>query len=162
MTGTVLDKELAALVIAADLAAIAARVSEQRDAKLENAITAARDAGATWTEIASRIGVSEGQARWAVQKRHTPEAAARLEGQAPRTGPRPGRGPGVSISEASRKLGISRRTVTVWAKSGKLQSAVNELGQTRILLEGPLDDTSENLSVDTIEAESRAVPEPAI
>ena len=107
----------------------------KRDAAQESRILAARARGMQWSQIAASFRISEGQARWVLQRKMTPQAVARLEGQEPRTGLRPGQGPGVGVSEAARLLRVSRRTVYAWARAGKLRVTNNELGQTRILLE---------------------------
>jgi excisionase family DNA binding protein len=107
----------------------------QRLSVLIDVIEAARAEKRSWSEIADKLGMSEGQAKWLTQRESTPEATARSIGEAPRTAPRPGRGPGVGVSEAARTLGVTRRTVYLWAEDGRLRSTKNELGKTRILLE---------------------------
>lgn len=92
------------------------------------------EGGMTWAAIARELGMSEGQAKWVVQRNHTPAALSRGEGELPRTGPRPGQGEGVSVSTAARQLGVTRRTIYAWARSERLPSTLNAIGQTRILI----------------------------
>lgn len=53
----------------------------------------------------------------------------------PRTGHRPGRGPGVGVTEAARMLGVTRRTVYLWCADGRLTAVRNEQDKVRVLLE---------------------------
>lgn len=94
------------------------------------AARAARAANHSWAEIGSVLGVTEGQAKWIAQ-RGEPTGTSTVPVQ------RPGRGPGVGVSEAARTLGVTRRTVYLWAEEGRLAFTKNELGRTRILLEVP-------------------------
>lgn len=119
----------------------AARAQRKREVAQETKVRAARASQVPWAQIAKDLGITEGQAHWALQRSQTPEALARTEGEEPRTGPRPGRGPGVGVSTAARILCVSRRTVYAWARLGKVQATKNELGQTRILLDEPLSQT---------------------
>lgn len=110
------------------------RALERRSHEQEAAVTAARDEGMTWAAIARKLGISEGQAKWVVQRNRTPAALSRGEGELPRTGHRPGQGEGVSVSAAARQLGVTRRTIYAWARSERLPSRLNDIGQTRILI----------------------------
>lgn len=118
----------------------AARAHRKRETAQEAKIRAARADGHQWAQIARDLKITEGQARWALQRAQTPQALSRGEGQEPRTGPRPGRGPGVGVSTAARILRVSRRTIYAWIRTGRLQATQNELGQTRLLLDHPLED----------------------
>lgn len=127
-------EEVGRLVRAADARRAGSRALELCFSEQEEAIVAARSQGMTWANIALKLGVSEGQAKWVIQRNHTPEALARDDGEIPRTGPRPGRGDGISVSAASRQLGVTRRTIYAWARSQRLPSSFNDIGQTRILI----------------------------
>ena len=111
--------------------AAARRRAEERAAKLvddqEQAVRAARAADHSWAEIGEAMGISEGQAKWLVQR-------AKSSTSVPAADTHRGRGPGVGVSEAARLLGVTRRTVYMWADDGRLQATKNELGRTRILL----------------------------
>ena len=116
---------------------------EEAERDLMDAVEAAREGGVTWAALAAATGLTEGQLTWrwhrddptyveqaARQKEERAKAAA---ARVPK--PRTGRGPGVSASEAARRLGVTRRTVYLRIEKGLLQSTENELGQTRVILE---------------------------
>ena len=122
--------ELTALARASAARRRAETRAQERAEEEKAAVHAARDAGHSWAEIGDKIGATEGQVKWLAQGHPgtgTPNEAV------PRA--RPGRGPGVGVSEAARVLNVTRRTVYLWAGDGRLTSVANELGQTRILLD---------------------------
>jgi len=119
----------------------------QRLSVLIDVIEAARAENRSWPEIADTLGMSEGQAKWLIQRESTPAALAREVGEMPRTAARPGRGPGMGVSEAARTLGVTRRTVYLWVEEGRLRSTKNELGKTRILLDVEAGSSNESAAV---------------
>lgn len=125
-----------------EAAARLARADEaQREASAElaRAMYDAHKSGHTWSEIASGAGLaSPHTARTRTRQvldpsELTPSELWRQErGLAPRPKADP---PGISVSEAARRLGVTRNTVYAWIKSGKLQSARDETDRPRVLLD---------------------------
>lgn len=108
---------------------------------LAEALLAAHDGGFTWAEIAraADLGSAETARIRAYRARDDEEVPPSLRwrrqrGSAPRATPDV---PGVSITEAAKRLGVSRQTVYVWLRSGKLNATTDEAGRTRVLLDGP-------------------------
>jgi excisionase family DNA binding protein len=127
--------EIATLSKVATARRRASAQSAKRSEETEAAIRAARAVSVSWAEISERLEISEGQAKWLMQRHLTPESLARQEGDLPRTAPRPGRGPGVGVTEAARMLGVTRRTVYLWCSHGRLNAVRNDQGKLRVLLE---------------------------
>lgn len=106
---------------------------------LESEIDAARSAGIPWATIAAVTGLSESQAQWRLHRDDPSVRENRQRVRVPeserkaRTGPRPGRGPGVSVTEFARMCGVTRRAVYNWIEENRVQATKNELGQTRII-----------------------------
>ncbi len=105
---------------------------------LAEALLAAHEGGFTWAEIAraADLGSAETARIRAYRARDDEEVPPSLRwrrqrGSAPRSTPEV---PGVSITEAAKRLGISRQTVYVWLRSGKLNATTDEAGRTRVLL----------------------------
>lgn len=102
-------------------------------------IETARDLGMTWGRISELTGLTDTQAQWRIHRQDPSVRALRERERVPegerksRTGPRPGQGPGLSISEWARQAGKTRRTVYLWIEAGKLEVTKNALGQNRIL-----------------------------
>lgn len=125
-----------------EAAAHLARAEEsQREASaaLARAMYDAHKSGHTWSEIASGAGLaSPHTARTRTRQvldpsELTPSERWRQErGLAPRPKTAP---PGVSISEAARRLGVTRNTVYARIRNGKLRTATDEAGRPRVLLD---------------------------
>lgn len=103
------------------------------------ALLAAHEGGFTWTEVARAADLGSAEtARIRAQRAKdtenlTPAIRWRMErGSTPRPA---STAPGVSVTEAARRLNVSRKTVYAWIKSGKLNSTTDEAGRTRVLLE---------------------------
>lgn len=108
-------------------------------AELARVMYEAHKQGHTWSAIASSAGLASPhtartRARHAMDpKELSPSARWRQEqGHTPRPKSDP---PGVSISHAARELGVTRKTVYAWVEAGKLRSAQDEAGRTRVLLD---------------------------
>lgn len=103
---------------------------------LEAEVIDARRLRVTWPELADASSLTVRQLQWRVPADEVEPAPVPVPGPltpAARRGPRPGRGPGVGIEEASKILGVSRTSIYKWIKSGRLKVTVNELGQRRVL-----------------------------
>lgn len=106
---------------------------------LESEIDTARSLGIAWAAIAANTGLSESQAQWRLHRDDPSVRENRQRVLIPeserksRSGPRPGRGPGMSVTEFARMCGVTRRTVYNWIEERRIESTRNELGQTRIL-----------------------------
>lgn len=122
-------------------AARLAQAEESQRAAAEGLAQAMYDAhrrGYTWGEIAARAGLASPhtartRARYALDPSDlSPSARWRQQrGHAPRAKPEP---PGMSISEAARELGVTRKTVYARIERGELESARDEAGRPRVLL----------------------------
>lgn len=107
--------------------------------ELAEALLAAHEGGFTWTEVARAADLGSAEtARIRAQRAKeadelTPAVRWRLErGSTPRP---TATTPGVSVTEAARRLNVSRKTIYAWIRGGKLNSAVDDAGRTRVLLE---------------------------
>lgn len=124
---------------AAELLAVENRHRSQAEA-LAQAMYEAYKAGHTWGEIASAAGLASPKTARSRAERAmdavdlSPSVRWRqTHGDAvPRPRPTP---PGISISEAARRLGITRNTVYAWIKNGKLTSTADDAGRPRVLLD---------------------------
>lgn len=103
-------------------------------------IETARDLGVTWAKIAEATGLTEAQAQWRTHKfdPSVREAQARKlvpeeSRQSTKGRTRPGRGPGLSVTEYARQRGLTRRAIYLQIDAGKLQTERNELGQIRVI-----------------------------
>lgn len=110
------------------------RAKEKTDA----AIRAAREAGVTYRLLEESTQVPEGSLRWRIKKDEWPSVTEMRErersARSSRVGEqRPGRGPGLSVSDYARQESVSRRTVYAWIEKGKLDVVENEFGHTRIV-----------------------------
>lgn len=78
----------------------------------------ARSLGAAWDEIAVELGMPSGGAaqKWA-------------QNNSPQSGP-----PGFSVTEAARRLGVSRPTIYARIQAGDLSTVTDEQGRRWILL----------------------------
>lgn len=106
---------------------------------LAEALLAAHGAGFTWSEVAraADLGSAETARIRAQRAKETPDLSpalrwSREHGSAPRPTPSI---PGVSVTDAARSLGVSRKTIYAWIRSGRLQTATDEAGRTRVLLD---------------------------
>lgn len=103
------------------------------------AIDTARDLGVSWRDIAAVSGFTDTQVQWRAHRDDpsVKKAAERRiippEEHKKRPSVRPGKGPGISVTEYARLKSVTRRTVYIWIENGKLKSARNELGQIRVL-----------------------------
>ena len=107
---------------------------------LAEALLAAHNGGFTWSEVARAADLGSGEtarirAHRARESKDLPPAVRwrREHGSAERP---TSSAPGVSVTDAARTLGVSRKTIYVWVRSGKLASTVDEAGRTRVLLQG--------------------------
>lgn len=95
-----------------------ATLAAEAETRAAQALLAARKAGISWTDLSHVLGVSVGSVRSRVA------AAERELGQPTPTPPPPetGRQPrqGVSVSEAARRLGVSRSRAQQLAWAGRL------------------------------------------
>lgn len=109
-------------------------------ALLADKLQAAHDGGHTWSEIAQAAGLGSAQTARirAYRARDAEDLAPSLRWRRERgSAPRPSsNSPGLSVTEAARHLKISRQTVYEWIRSGKLHTATDEAGRTRVLLDG--------------------------
>lgn len=133
------DNSMQKVTEAAARLARAAEAQREASADLARAMYDAHKSGHTWSEIASGAGLaSPHTARTRTRQvldpsELTPSELWRQErGLAPRPKADP---PGTSVSEAARRLGVSRNTVYAWIKSGKLRSDRDESGRPRVLLD---------------------------
>src|SRR5690606_7681238 len=125
----------------AQLAEAVARAEETlRRAHLDLArgLNTAHDAGLTWNEVAAAAGLGSGQnARFRAQRglpadEQNPSFRWRAErGREPRP-PRPP-APGISVTEAARKYGVSRQTIYARIADGRLAATTDADGRTRVL-----------------------------
>jgi excisionase family DNA binding protein len=128
------------------LQALAEKITEaearlrEAHAEMAGALNDAREVGLTWAEVASAAGLGSPQNAWfRAQRGRRPEdqAAAfrwRAEhGRAPRPPVDPA--PGISVTQAAERYGVSRQTIYEWLKSGRVQGAKDARGRTRVLPE---------------------------
>lgn len=118
------------------------RLEESRRAAAEDLAKVMYDAhklGHTWSEIAARAGLASphtarARARDALDPSElSPSVRWRQErGRAPRPKTDP---LGMSVSEAARQLGVTRKTVYAWIDKGRLQTVTDEAGRPRVLLD---------------------------
>lgn len=106
---------------------------------LAEALLAAHGAGLTWSEVARAADLGSAEtARIRAQRAKdaadvSPALRWRREHGSAR---RPTTSaPGVSVTDAARSLGVSRKTVYVWIENGRLQTATDEAGRTRVMLD---------------------------
>ncbi|MCQ9162952.1 helix-turn-helix domain-containing protein [Arthrobacter sp. STN4] len=135
------QKTLAISRVAA--AALRERLAKEELAAAENLmeieIDTSRRLGVSWAMLAELTGLTEPQVRWRLHRYDPSVRANRLKALVPesekkdRTGPRPGQGPGMSVTEYARTVGVSRKTVYAWIDEGRIQAAQNEIGITRVL-----------------------------
>ena len=125
--------------VAGEIGALRNQVLEfERD--LQTLILAAKDAGATWGEIAAvtessvskirHIALSSGDRAW-------PSATNAAEPTRRVIKPKVYDGPGVPIIEAARRLGVSRPTIYAWIEQGKLQTVTAASGTRLVVLNEP-------------------------
>ena len=127
------------------VSAKAARLSEVEDlhrqsaAELSQAMFVARQEGYTWTAIAIAAGLdSPKTARSRAERAMDPSDLSpsvrwrHQRGRAPRPKETP---PGLSVTEAAERLGVTRRTVYNRIAKGDLQTATDAAGRTRVLLD---------------------------
>lgn len=102
-------------------------------------IDGARDLGLPWARIAELTGLTETQAQWRIHKGDPSATDQRERRRVPadkrrsRLGTtRPGRGPGLSVTEYAQRVGKTRRTVYSWIEAGRIDATKNELGQVRV------------------------------
>lgn len=106
---------------------------------LADALLAAHDGGFSWSEVAraADLGSAETARIRALRAKETHDLPAALRWRRERgSAPRPASIlPGVSVTEAARRLSVSRNTVYSWIQSGKLTSTTDDSGRTRVLLD---------------------------
>ena len=114
---------------------------QHRDAasRLAEALLAAHECGYTWSKIAQAAELGSAETARIRAYRAKDDAAVppalrwrRQRGSAPRP---ESPSPGLSVTEAAKHLGISRQTVYVHIRNGKLNSILDEAGRPRVLLE---------------------------
>lgn len=133
------DNSMQKVTEAAARLARAAEAQREASADLARAMYDAHKSGHTWSEIASGAGLaSPHTARTRTRQvldpsELTPSELWRQErGLAPRPKTDP---PGISVTEAARRLGVSRNTVYAWIKNGKLQSVRDESKRPRVIMD---------------------------
>lgn len=107
-------------------------------AEMAVALNDAHDVGLTWAEIASAAGLSSPQnARFRAQRGRRPEEQTvwfRWRAEHGRTSRPPVEpAPGMSVTQAAERYGVSRQTIYEWLKSGRLQGTKDARGRTRVL-----------------------------
>ena len=116
--------------VAGEIAALRDQVLQfERD--LQRLILAAKDAGATWEQIAAATKNSVNQVRYRAfgsGDRAWPSATRVKETPRYATKQKVYDGPGVPIIEAARRLGVSRPTIYAWIEQGKLQTVKTARG----------------------------------
>lgn len=123
----------------------ASRLSEVEElhrtsaADLSQAMYDARQDGHTWTEIAMAAGLDSPKTARSRAERSmdaadlSPSVRWRRErGRAPRPKVTP---PGLSVTEAAERLGVTRRTVYNRIANGKLTTTTDQSGRTRVILD---------------------------
>ena len=107
-------------------------------ATLAEALLEAHQGGFSWSEVAraAELGSAETariRAYRAKDANDLPPAMRwrRERGSAPR--PESSK-PGLSVTEAANRLGVSRKTVFAWIRVGKVDSVTDDAGRTRVLL----------------------------
>jgi excisionase family DNA binding protein len=122
--------------VADDIGALRNQVLEfKRD--LQKLILAAKDAGASWGEIAAVTGGSVSKVRHLARgsgDRAWPSATNAKEPTRRAIKPKVYDGPGVPIIEAARRLGVSRPTIYAWIEQGKLQTVTTSSGTRLVVL----------------------------
>lgn len=130
-------------------AAATLRTAEaERDAArltFARALTLAHASGMTWTAVAEAAGLesAENARTKAREGRDVLTAALRRQLAAANTRPEPlpekTTDPGLSVSEAAARLGVTRQTVYNRIQAGVLRFTENEAGRPRVLLDdGPV------------------------
>ncbi|RYC10551.1 excisionase family DNA-binding protein [Nocardioides zhouii] len=109
-------------------------------AALAQAMYEASKAGHTWGEIARAAGLASPKTARSRAERAMDAAdlspSVRWRHAHGDAVPRPApESPGISVTEAARRLGITRNTVYAWINNGKLQSAEDHAGRPRVLLD---------------------------
>lgn len=134
-----LDDVLASVASAAKRLNAAEEVHREAASELARVMHTAHERGCTWTQIAQQAGLgSPNTARTRAERAMdpadlSPSVRWRQErSHAPRPKPE---APGVSVTEAAKRLGITRHTVYAWINQGKLRSAADEAGRPRVLLD---------------------------
>lgn len=106
---------------------------------LAEALLAAHSAGFTWSEVAraADLGSAETARIRAQRAKEAPDLSPALRWRREHgAAPRPTTSaPGISVTEAAKKLGVSRKTVYARIRSGRLQTATDEAGRTRVVLD---------------------------
>ena len=96
-------------------------------------------AGFTWSEVAQAadLGSAETARIRAQRAKEAPDLSPALRWRREHgAAPRPTTSaPGISVTEAAKKLGVSRKTVYARIRSGRLQTATDEAGRTRVVLD---------------------------
>ena len=110
---------------------------------LASAMQQAHASGYTWTQIAVAAGLASPKTartraerakdptdlspsvRWRQQRGHAPRPVVEA--------------PGVSVTEAARRLDVTRKTVYSWLDKGKLTAATDEAGRTRVVTDAAYD-----------------------
>lgn len=112
----------------------------QRAARvLADALLSANEGGVTWARLTELTGFnSPATTRMRAQRaKNVSELNPSLRWRVEHGGaPRPSKPkPGLSISEAAQRLGVSRTTVYARIQRGELQSVTDDAGHPRVVLE---------------------------
>lgn len=106
---------------------------------LAEALLAAHGAGFTWSEVAraADLGSAETARIRAQRAKEAPDLSPALRWQRERgSTPRPAStAPGVSVTDAAKHLGVSRKTIYAWMRSGKLKTTTDEAGRSRVVMD---------------------------
>lgn len=108
-------------------------------ARLADALLSAHQGGFTWSQVASAADLGSAEtARIRAYRAKNADVPPSLRWRQERgSAPRPGQPPdtGLSVTEASSRLQVSRKTVYAWIRSGKIAATTDESGRTRVLLD---------------------------
>jgi len=130
-----------------DAVAVAARelrdVEEQHRAsanRLADALLSAHRGGFTWSEVASAADLGSAEtARVRAYRAQDADVPPSLRWRRERgSAPRPSSSEsaeGLSVSEAAKRLKVSRKTVYARIRAGKLKASKDDAGRTRVLLD---------------------------
>jgi excisionase family DNA binding protein len=109
--------------------------------RLADALLTAHRGGHSWTEVARAADLGSGEtartrAYRARDNVDVPPSVRWRQERASAEQPRAkSRAPGLSVTEAAKRLDVSRKTVYARIRSGKLSATTDDAGRTRVLLD---------------------------
>jgi excisionase family DNA binding protein len=108
------------------------------------AMQQAHERGYTWSQIALAAGLASPKtARTRAERAMDPSELSpsvrwrQQRGHAPRP---KAESPGISVTEAARRLEVTRKTVYTWLDKGRLTGATDEAGRTRVLTDAAFEE----------------------